>query len=41
MGGICCKATNSYFINCANLANLSGKWQSGAGGILGNSQGDN
>lgn len=41
MGGICCKATNSYFINCANLANLSGKWQSGAGGILGNSQGYN
>ncbi len=30
-------AKNSYFINCANLANLSGKWQTGAGGIIGNS----
>ena len=30
-------ALNSYFINCANLANLSGKWQTGAGGIIGSS----
>ena len=40
MGGICQDSINSYFINCANLSNLTGKWQSGAGGIIGVSRGD-
>lgn len=34
-GGICQNSTSSYFYNCYNAGTISGKWQSGAGGIVG------
>lgn len=34
-GGIAGRSDLSYFINCANIGDVSGKWQSGVGGIIG------
>lgn len=34
-GGICQRSISSYFYNCYNVGTISGKWQSGAGGIVG------
>ena len=40
VGGICNSSLGSKFINCYNIAKISGKWQFHAGGIVGSCDGD-